>query len=266
MVFRLHDAGPELLRGVLLEWGWEEYHDRRWEQEDWNFHCMHNLKTMRATFGSSLYDFNPKALILPDNFTRSWLSNTRVRGSPSCYWICKPVDLSRSRGIFIFEKMRNLLYDCAVVVQKYISEPLLISGYKFDLRIYVCVKSFHPLTVYIYQEGLVRFATEKYTLTSLSIPYVHLTKSSINKLGPFYHAPNERVVGRGCKWTLGKFRHFLHSQDVNELLLWQRINNIITLTLLTITPSSPACHNRTELLGFDILPDVSFWRSTRNPH
>uniref|UniRef100_A0A4W6DED7 Tubulin tyrosine ligase-like family, member 2 n=1 Tax=Lates calcarifer TaxID=8187 RepID=A0A4W6DED7_LATCA len=179
-------------------------------------------------------------------------NNLRLTGGPSVYWICKPVDLSRGRGIFIFQDIKDLVYDCSVIVQRYISDPLLISGYKFDLRIYVCVKSFHPLTVYIHQEGLVRFATEKYNLSSLHNLYAHLTNTSINKFGPFYKTEKGRV-GQGCKWTMSKFRHFLHSQDIDELLLWQRINNIVTLTLLTIAPSVPSCPNCVDYLS-DLRP------------
>ncbi|XP_018542854.1 probable tubulin polyglutamylase TTLL2 [Lates calcarifer] len=293
LVFRLHDRGPEVVREVLLERGWEEYDKDEREVEDWNLYwrgsafrsseyhnllpwqrlnhhpktvgitrkdCLaRNLRRMRATCGSSLYDFSPNAFILPNDYTRflTEYNNLRLTGGPSVYWICKPVDLSRGRGIFIFQDIKDLVYDCSVIVQRYISDPLLISGYKFDLRIYVCVKSFHPLTVYIHQEGLVRFATEKYNLSSLHNLYAHLTNTSINKFGPFYKTEKGRV-GQGCKWTMSKFRHFLHSQDIDELLLWQRINNIVTLTLLTIAPSVPSCPNCVELFGFDILIDVKF--------
>ncbi|XP_062268066.1 probable tubulin polyglutamylase TTLL2 [Platichthys flesus] len=291
LVFRLHDKAPELLRDVLLERGWEEYDGGEREEEDWNlywrgsaFHssqyhnllpwqrlnhhpktvgitrkdCLaRNLRRMRASCGSSLYDFSPSSFILPSDYDRflAEYDKLHLTGGPSLYWICKPVDLSRGRGIFIFQDIKDLVYDCSVIVQRYVSDPLLISGYKFDLRIYVCVKSFHPLTVYIHQEGLVRFATEKFSLASLGNLFAHLTNSSINKLGPFYRAEKESV-GRGCKWTMSKFRHFLRSQDVDELPLWQRISNIVTLTLLSIAPSVPSCPNCLELFGFDILVDV----------
>ncbi|CAJ1030658.1 Tubulin-tyrosine ligase family, putative [Leishmania lindenbergi] len=53
------------------------------------------------------------------------------------------------------------------VVQEYIENPLLIAGRKMDLRLYVAVTSYDPLTVYWHEEGLVRFAAESYTdLTS----------------------------------------------------------------------------------------------------
>ena len=44
----------------------------------------------------------------------------------------------------------------------YVSKPLLVDGYKFDLRIYVALTSINPLRVYIYEDGLARFATQKY--------------------------------------------------------------------------------------------------------
>jgi len=42
--------------------------------------------------------------------------------------------------------------------------PHLIDGKKYDLRIYVAVTSYDPLRVYIYDDGLCRFATNRYNL------------------------------------------------------------------------------------------------------
>jgi hypothetical protein len=51
-----------------------------------------------------------------------------------------------------------------IIISRYISTPHLIDGYKYDCRLYVLVTSYDPLRIYLYQEGLVRFATEKYSL------------------------------------------------------------------------------------------------------
>lgn len=69
----------------------------------------------------------------------------------------------------------------ACVVQQYLSNPLLIDGYKWDLRIYVAVTSINPLRIYVYEEGLCRFASEKYDTKDLKNVYSHLTNYSINK-------------------------------------------------------------------------------------
>lgn len=48
------------------------------------------------------------------------------------------------------------------IVQEYIDKPLLLEGYKFDLRIYVLVTSCDPLRIFIFNDGLVRMSTDKY--------------------------------------------------------------------------------------------------------
>jgi hypothetical protein len=59
----------------------------------------------------------------------------------------------------------------------------LIKGKKFDMRMYVVVTSYHPLRVYLYEEGLARFATEDYSNDPriLRNKFVHLTNFSVNK-------------------------------------------------------------------------------------
>jgi len=70
-----------------------------------------------------------------------------------------------------------------ILASKYLADPHLINGFKYDLRVYVLVTNFNPLKVYIYDDGLVRFATEKYTkdARTLNKKFVHLTNFSINK-------------------------------------------------------------------------------------
>jgi len=68
------------------------------------------------------------------------------------------------------------------VISKYIQNPLLINGHKFDLRIYVAVTSFDPLRIYVYKEGLARFASEQYSnKVSKDNKFMHLTNYSVNK-------------------------------------------------------------------------------------
>ena len=293
LVFRINDhgQGPELVRQVFLERGWVEYDEDVQHESDWNIwwrssgfrksdyeqiypwqrlnHCpksggitrkdclVRHLKRMKGVHGAGVYNFTPVSFILPNDYTRYIAEHGRLKSkmdSKLLFWIFKPADMSRGRGIFIFRDISELQYDCNAVVQRYVASPLLIGGYKFDMRIYVAVPSFHPLTVYIFQEGLVRFSTEKYDLSSLNNVFSHLTNTSINKHSPQYTVDKERV-GPGCKWTVTQLRYYLHQNNLDDRLLWARITNIITLTLLIQAPQVPKTCNCFELYGFDILID-----------
>jgi tubulin polyglutamylase TTLL6/13 len=74
-----------------------------------------------------------------------------------------------------------------LVVQRYLYKPYLIDNLKFDLRIYVFLASVCPLRIFIYKEGLARFATEEYKTPNrenLDSLYMHLTNYAINKHNP----------------------------------------------------------------------------------
>ena len=90
--------------------------------------------------------------------------------SPGTMWIMKPAGKAQGRGIFLVTslnqlyKWRNSLkggeensVDETYVCQKYIYNPLLIGGKKFDMRVYALVTCYNPLTVYLYRTGFCRF-------------------------------------------------------------------------------------------------------------
>merc|ERR1711865_1131908 len=89
------------------------------------------------------------------------------------------------------------------VIQKYVHNPLLIDGYKFDLRVYVVVLSYDPLKVYIAEEGLVRLATTKFSsdLDDLGSRTMHLTNYSVNKLSEAFVQNQD---GKGTKMEDGE--------------------------------------------------------------
>jgi len=70
------------------------------------------------------------------------------------------------------------------VVQKYVKQPALYRGHKYDFRIYVLVTSaISPMQIFLYNDGLVRLASEKYDKNANNYDdhYVHLTNYSLNK-------------------------------------------------------------------------------------
>ena len=155
--------------------------------------------------------------------------------------------------------------DESCIISRYIPNPLLINGLKFDLRIYVVVTCFDPLRIYIYNEGLTRFASEKYKLSDCkSNRFAHLTNYSVNKKNEkFVQNTNATEDGKGNKWSLSAlFKHF-DVIGVDCDLLWSRVYDIIIKSFISVegvlnqTAKKFSCHrsNCFELFGFDILID-----------
>ncbi|VVD04393.1 unnamed protein product, partial [Leptidea sinapis] len=134
------------------------------------------------------FDFIPTTFLMPAEYKDLCTTHYRTKGP----WIVKPAASSRGRGIYIVNTPEQIPKGESVVVAKYIDKPLLIGGHKCDLRLYVCVTSIDPLLIYLYEEGLVRFATVKYDKTNKNLwnPCMHLCNYSINK----YHTDYIKTI------------------------------------------------------------------------
>ena len=88
-------------------------------------------------------------------------------------WLWKP---NRNEISYISSLILQVPLDEPMVVAKYIDNPLLVNGHKWDLRLYVAVTSYDPLCIYLYEEGLVRFATVRYDSSGKNLwnPCMHL--------------------------------------------------------------------------------------------
>ena len=89
--------------------------------------------------------------------------------------------------------------------------PYLIDGLKFDLRLYVLVLSCEPLKIFLYKEGLVRFATHKYKplevnadKSALNNLFMHLTNYAVNKENENFKMAKSTNDDTGHKRTLTK--------------------------------------------------------------
>lgn len=105
------------------------------------------------------------------------------------------------------------------VVSEYINRPLLINGLKFDLRLYVAITSVNPLHIYLYEEGLVRFATEKYEGSAdHKNVFAHLTNYSINKKNvDRFVRPTDGGEGLASKWSLAALKKYMIKERVGGI-------------------------------------------------
>ena len=191
-------------------------------------------------------------------------------------WIMKPTGKAQGKGIFLIDSLRqtkrwaNASYvggphdgvstkgEEAYVVSRYVDDPLLIGGYKFDLRLYVVVTRFRPLRAFVSRLGFARFCAAKYVSPrseggDLGDHYAHLTNVAVQKKNAQYNAAH------GGKWSLENLRLFLESARGAEATarLWRELDAVILKSLRAV---QNVMHNDAhcfELYGYDMLIDAS---------
>jgi tubulin polyglutamylase TTLL4 len=120
-----------------------------------------NIARLKSKFGDD-YNIAPLSFVLPEENGKFQME--RDQGDPKKgLWILKPSASSCGRGIKIIGRKTIINDRTNYVASRYIAKPHLLNGFKYDLRIYVLVTSYDPLRVYVYKDGLVRFATQKYS-------------------------------------------------------------------------------------------------------
>ncbi|XP_029941270.1 tubulin polyglutamylase TTLL11 [Salarias fasciatus] len=230
------------------------------------------VRTMQELFPEE-YDFYPRSWILPQEYQQFSSQIRMVKEKDATVnptFIVKPDGGSQGDGIYLIRDPSDLKLVAGshakqAVVQEYIQKPLLIDKLKFDIRLYVLIKSLEPLEIYIAKEGLTRFCTEPYQEPSqknLSHVFMHLTNYSLNvHSGNFVHSDSQNT---GSKRTLSSVLFRLTSKGVDIKRVWSDIIALVIKTVIAVVPElrvyyqadippgkpGPTCF---QILGFDIL-------------
>ena len=251
-----------------------------------------------------MFNYAPPTYILPVDGPDFEIEYKKTK---KALWIVKPVNLSRGRGVHLLkgESEFKQLYKKSTqlslpqyLISKYIDRPHLLNNKKYDLRIYVLIASFTPLRIYLYNNGLVRFATEDYQRGDLDNIFIHLTNYSINKNNLKYKS-NQNIKEQQCdifpreetemteaeggieydengddnipdddsnKWSLIEYRNNFKKIGKGHIMdrIWEQIEAIVVKTVISAYSEyyknifPNKVNNTFELYGFDILIDDHF--------
>eukprot|EP01006_Ploeotia_vitrea_P041194 TRINITY_DN66494_c3_g1_i1.p1 TRINITY_DN66494_c3_g1~~TRINITY_DN66494_c3_g1_i1.p1 ORF type:complete len:682 (-),score=86.92 TRINITY_DN66494_c3_g1_i1:302-2347(-) len=240
-----------------------------------------NIEQMQKRCGFEHFNFVPRTFILPAEAEelQQYMEQTNNEET----FIVKPAAGSCGRGIHLIKEMPSHLLERRLhrngvekepktyVVQHYIGNPLLIDGYKFDIRLYVLVTCFDPLRLYIFNEGLVRFATEQYGGENVSLDnqFMHLTNYSVNKKSAKFVNPSvakfgscsgkgslgdkdssstteggkgegegedeeDDEINNASKWRITELKKWCEKQGLNWPLIFERITDVVVKTFLSV--------------------------------
>ena len=180
-------------------------------------------------------------------------------------WLIKPKSGSLGKGISIFFNFETSPDD--FLLTKYISHPHLINNKKYDFRCYILITGIAPLKIYLYKEGLVRFASEEYSLDlkNLKNNYKHLTNLSLNKKNTKYFKKAKNVdTEEGNKWSFKAYENYCKKNNINYENIKNQIKDIIIKEILSSHKelyegvkniNKIKTRNFFHLYGFDFLPD-----------
>ncbi|XP_052098043.1 tubulin polyglutamylase ttll6-like isoform X8 [Mytilus californianus] len=220
-----------------------------------------NLNRMLKMYPKE-YNIFPKTWCLPADYG-DFQAYTRQKKNKT--YILKPETGCQGKGIWVTKNPKEIKPHEHMICQQYMPKPFLIDNFKFDFRLYVLVTSCDPFRIFLFNDGLARFATNKYVEPShnnIDNVFMHLTNYAINKHSEDFVRDDEA----GSKRRISTINRFLKDKGYDIDKMWTEIDDVVIKTL--ISAHSILKHNyRTcfpnhvkgsacfEILGFDILLD-----------
>ncbi|NXL27611.1 TTL10 polyglycylase, partial [Glaucidium brasilianum] len=196
-------------------------------------------------------------------------------------WICKPSCSNQGRGIFLLKTpaavntlqaklhsaeehllTRRVLCKApqARIVQRYIHQPLLLEGKKFDVRSYLFIACTAPYVVF-FAQGYVRLACVSYDAASDDLT-VHLTNQHMQKKNSLYSQLKEETV-----WRMEDFNSYVNEKlrknnglpkDWVFTVFTERMQQIMLQCFLAAKHKLDHKLGYFDLIGCDFLIDENF--------
>ena len=214
-------------------------------------------------------NFLPITYVLPQDMS---IFTEEFKRYPNSLWILKPSNKCQGQGITLVNKTSKLkkinfnnktitenntqiTINETYVISKYIDNPFLIGGKKFDMRIYCLVTSFHPLKAYLYKQGFCRFCNEKFSVdvSDINNIYIHLTNVAVQKKYEKYSSSH------GGKFSLYNLNLYLENLFGYEKMKKcnEDIKNVIIGSLQCVQNVMFSDKHCFECYGYDILLDAN---------
>jgi len=176
-------------------------------------------------------------------------------------WLLKPGSSSRGRGIKVYKtyervvnRINNLKGNTRLwVVQKCIENPLIVEGRKFDIRQWVLVTDWNPLTIWCYNECYVRFCVQEYDPKADSRKN-HLTNNSVQK--KFAEFGDNEIEGN--MWSSEEFADYLDGEFGENTYLekiWPQVKKYVKASLMSVQDQVDNRKNSFEFFGYDLMVD-----------
>eukprot|EP00742_Colponemidia_sp_Colp-10_P006208 GILJ01006651.1.p1 GENE.GILJ01006651.1~~GILJ01006651.1.p1 ORF type:complete len:222 (-),score=23.87 GILJ01006651.1:224-889(-) len=135
--------------------------------------------------------------------------------------------------------------------------PLIVAKRKFDIRQWVLVTDWNPLSIWFYMDCYLRFGVEEFSLDNLDNKFIHLTNNSIAK----YSEKFEESEIEGSMWDSETFEKHLEEREGYNV--WRdkiqpQMKAIVTWSLECVQDAVENRKNSAELYGYDLMIDENY--------
>lgn len=184
-------------------------------------------------------------------------------------WIAKASAGGKGQGILVSRCVEDVLKhidssssDTAWVVSRYLEDPMLLDGRKFDVRCWVLLDSGYR--VHVFEDGVARTTSYKYDLSDLTNPLQHLTNHCIQATSDEY-----QKFEAGNELSFEQLEAYL-AKSANGKAGWHadivpQMHSIINLCFDAARPQlAPVDAGKAQglsqfqLFGFDFLVDARY--------
>lgn len=226
------------------------------------------------------WDFNPRTWLLPEQ--HGFVVDALQKGKYT--YIFKPRNGTQGDGIFLakslpeFTKKVHCSGESSLVCQQYLARPLLLDGFKFDLRMYVCLlggSSTSAPFVSLCKEGLARFCTERYeepASKNMEKSMAHLTNYSLNKKSDSFKQCSEDIFdisNHASKRPLTVALRQVEEANpaFDQASFYDEVARLVQTTFSAMAPLISAYHrccgysgdiNAVQIIGIDVILDREF--------
>ncbi|XP_045155172.1 inactive polyglycylase TTLL10 [Echinops telfairi] len=196
-------------------------------------------------------------------------------------WICKPTASNQGKGIFLLRTQEEVaalqaraqsieddpIYrrmpfraPQARIIQRYIQNPLLLDGKKFDVRSYLLIACAMPYMVF-FGHGYARLTLGLYDPNSSDLSG-HLTNQFMQKKSPLYMLLKEDTV-----WSMGHLNRYINDKfrkakglprDWVFTTFTKRMQQIMSHCFLSVKSKLECKLGYFDLIGCDFLIDSDF--------
>ena len=184
-------------------------------------------------------------------------------------WVLKRTNLNRGRQMKVLSNIDDIIKEINLmfeekkpnnlIIQKYLEEPLLYNGRKFDIRIWVLftyIGKDSKYEVFVFKEGHLKACSDLYNIDSDNL-FIHLTNYSVQK-----HNKNFSKKEIGNEISFQSFQQELDRQNSGKNFkkdIFPEIIKIIAITAKAVKNKINIMDRKKcfEIFGYDFILDVN---------